>query len=224
MSLTPVDIHNMTFKKSALGRRGYDGEQVDALLDAVTLEMIQLREENDALREQARRSDAAVREVPPHNAAETELSAANAELYRARRANEQAEQIARSLRQRLDQAARAATATATATAKAAAGRPADGADSVLALARRTADQQVHGAHQEADALLLDARERSERITEEARSTAHDIEENSRRRADDAENDLHHRHAALQREADELAEFAESYRTALKDHVRRQAQD
>jgi DivIVA domain-containing protein len=220
MPLTPVDIHNMTFKKSALGRRGYDGEQVDALLDAVTLEMIQLREENDALREQARRSDAAVRDVPTHSAAETELSAANDELHRARRANEQAVQIARSLRQRLDQASRAAEATATAAAD----RSGESADSVLALARRTADQEVHGAHLEADALLLDARERSERITEEARSAAHDIEEDSRRRADDAENELHRRHATLQREADELAEFAENYRTALKDHVRRQAQN
>jgi vacuolar-type H+-ATPase subunit H len=90
------------------------------------------------------------------------------------------------------------------------------------LARRTADQQVHDAHLEADSLLLDARQQSQRITEEARSRAYNIAKDSRRR-DDAKTDLHHRRAALARETDELAEFAESYRTALKDHVRRLAQ-
>jgi vacuolar-type H+-ATPase subunit H len=88
---------------------------------------------------------------------------------------------------------------------------------------RTADQQVHDAHLEADSLLLDARQQSQRITEEARSRAYDIAKDSRRRDDDAKTDLHHRRAALARETDELAEFAENYRTALKDHVRRLAQ-
>lgn len=210
MPLTPADIHNMAFKKSPLGRRGYDGEQVDALLDAVTLDMIQLLEENDVLREQARRADAAVADMAPHTSAEIELSGANDELYRARRANEQAEQYARSLRSRLDHARHAVPAGA------AVDRP--GADGVLAVARRTADRQVQGARLQADALLLDARGQSERFTEEARSRAYAIAEDSRRRNDDAETDLHRRRAVLLREVDELAEFAENYRTALKDHV------
>jgi DivIVA domain-containing protein len=214
MPLTPADIHNMAFKKSPLGRRGYDGEQVDALLDAVTLDMIQLLEENDALREQARRADAGVAERAPHNAAAIELSGANDELFRARGANDQAEQYARSLRSQLDNARHAVLAGA------AVDRPEAEADGVLDMARRTADRQVHGARLQADALLLDARGQSERITEEARSTAYGIAEDSRRRNDDAENDLHRRHAVLVREVDELAEFAGSYRTALTDHVRR----
>jgi DivIVA domain-containing protein len=216
MPLTPADIHNMAFKKAPLGRRGYDGEQVDALLDAVTLDMIQLLEENDLLREQARRADAATADAAPRNSAEIELSGANDALYQARRANEQAEQYARSLRSQLDHARHAVKAGA------AVDRPEAGAeaDGVLAMAQRTADRQVHGARVQADALLLDARGQSERITEEARSTAYDIAEDSRRRNDDAENDLHRRHTVLLRQVDELAEFAGSYRTALKDHVRR----
>ena len=212
MPLTPADIHNMAFKKPPLGRRGYDGEQVDALLDAVTLDMIQLLEENDALREQARRADAAVADGASHHTAEIELSGANDELYRARRANERAEQHARSLRSQLDHARHAVVAEAAVDRQE--------ADGVLAMAQRTADRQVHGARVQADALLVEARGQSERITEEARSTASDIAEDSRRRNDDAENEIHRRHAVLLREIEELTEFAGSYRTALEDHVRR----
>lgn len=215
MPLTPADIHNMVFKKSALGRRGYDGEQVDALLDAVTLDMIELLEENEALRQQARRAVAAVAEVTPRDSAVTELSAANEVLYRARLANDQAGQNARQLRDRLDQVRRAATADAADRAEAE-------ADGVLALARRAADRRVQDARLEADALMLDAHEQSEQIAEEARSAAHDIAESSRRH-DDSETDLQRRRAVLLREVDELADFAGSYRTALQDHVRRQGE-
>jgi DivIVA domain-containing protein len=216
MPLTPADIHNMTFKKAALGRRGYDGEQVDALLDAVTLEMIELLEDNEALHEQARRGVATVAAVTPRDPAVMELSAVNDVLYRARLANEQAGQNARNLRDRLDRARRAAAADAVADQTEA------DADGVLDLAQRTADRRMQDARREADALLLDAHERSEQIAEQARSAAHDIAENSRRH-DDTEADLQRRRAALLREVDDLAEFAGSYRTALQDHVRRQGE-
>lgn len=217
MPLTPADIHNMNFKKSAIGRRGYDGEQVDALLDAVTLEMIALMEQNEVLRRQANRADVAIADKTPQNTAAAELSAADDMLYRARRSYDEAEEIARALQGRLDQARRAVMAEATVE------RPEADADGVLALARHTADRQVHSARREADALLLDAREKSGRIAEEARSAAQDISADSRRRDDDAKTDLQRRRAALSREVDELAGFAADYRTALTDHVRRQGQ-
>jgi hypothetical protein len=169
------------------------------------------------LREQARRTDAAVVDMIPHDTAVLELSAANDVLYRARLANDQAEQNAWDLRNRLDRARRAVMAEVVVD------RPEAGARGFLALARRTADQRMHDARLEADAVLLDAREQSERIAAEARSRAQDIAEDSRRRDDDAETDLQRRRAALLREVDELAGFAGSYRTALKDHVRRQGQ-
>jgi DivIVA domain-containing protein len=217
MPLTPADIHNMNFKKSALGRRGYDEEQVDALLDAVTLEMIELLEKNELLREQARRAGAIVADMTPRDPAVMELSAANEVLHRARLAHERAEQDARTLRDRLDRARRAVPAEAMAD------RPEAVAEGVLAVAQRNADRRVHDARLEADALLLDAREQSERIAGEARSVAQDIAENSRRHDDDTETDLQLRRAALLREVGELADFAGSYRTALQDHVRRQGQ-
>jgi len=99
MPLTPADIHNMAFKKSALGRRGYDEEQVDALLDAVTAEMIQLLERNDALRAQVRRADAAgPADQAAGLAAEAEFAAALDALDRERRACDTAERDALGLR------------------------------------------------------------------------------------------------------------------------------
>ncbi|MET0416405.1 MAG: DivIVA domain-containing protein, partial [Actinoplanes sp.] len=52
MPLTPADIHHTEFGKAGLGRRGYDEEQVDALLDEVSQEMSELLEERQILQQQ----------------------------------------------------------------------------------------------------------------------------------------------------------------------------
>ena len=217
MPLTPADIHNMAFKKSALGRRGYDEEQVDALLDAVTAEMIQLLERNDALRAQVRRADAAgPADQAAGRAAEAEFAAALDALDRERRACDTAERDALGLRGRLDEARAEAATAVVSTGRA-------GAGPVLDMARRTADERVREAQQEAKELLAGAREKSERIGRQAQAAAHDLAERSRRQDGDAQLALHERHTALVREVGELAEFAESYRTALREHVLHQAQ-
>jgi len=215
MPLTPADIHNMAFKKSTLGRRGYDEEQVDALLDAVTLEMIQLLEKNDALRAQVRRADAAGEPAAGHPA-EAEFAAALDALDRERRACDAAERDALGVRARLDDA-RASAATPAPAAERPGGGP------ILEMAQHTAGERVRDARQEARELLVGAREQSERIGRQAQVTAEDIEQESRRRDGDAATALQERHTALVREVGELAEFAESYRAALRDHVRHQAE-
>src|SRR5687767_13355903 len=83
MRLTPADIHNTEFAKASLGRRGYNEEDVDSLLDEATQEMIRLLEENNALQG---RLDAVPPSAEPDKsgrAAEAELLAATAELDRA---------------------------------------------------------------------------------------------------------------------------------------------
>ncbi|MEU4241290.1 DivIVA domain-containing protein [Actinoplanes sp. NPDC026619] len=216
MPLTPADIHNMEFRKSSIGRRGYDEEEVDSLLDAVSHEMIKLLEENDMLRERARLADAA---APPREnldgAAEAELSAVSDELNRARQACDRAEQNAQSLHGRLTDARRAAATPAPAPT------PAPANDRVLAVAQRTADQHMNSAHQHARELLQDANAESERITEDARKMAFDLGEDSQRRDSDALVELETRHIALQKQVSELALFAENYRAALVHHIRRQ---
>lgn len=214
MPLTPADIHNMAFKKSTLGRRGYDEEQVDALLDAVSIEMIQLLEKNDALRAQVRRSDAAGEPAAGHPG-EAEFAAALDALDRERRACDAAERDAMGARARLDDA-RAAAATAAPPAD----RP---GGPILEMAQHTAGERVRDARQEARELLVGAREKSDRISRQAQAAADDIEQESRRRDNDAGTALKERHTALVREVGELADFAESYRAALRDHVRHQAE-
>lgn len=214
MPLTPADVHNMAFRKSSVYRRGYDEEEVDTLLDTVTQEMIQLLEENDALREEAHRAGAG-----ETAAAESELPAVSERLDRARRALDVAEQNARNVRSRLIDARRAAAAQAAA-AQAAADPVVAGNDRVLAVAQRTADQHLRSADQEARELLGSAREESERITRDARQTADDLAEDARRRDGDAAAELRGRRSERLKEIDELTEFAAQYRAALEDHMRR----
>lgn len=51
-NLTPMDVRNVAFKKPALGRRGYDEEEVDTFLDAVERTIAALTEEVASLRAQ----------------------------------------------------------------------------------------------------------------------------------------------------------------------------
>src|SRR3954451_20198097 len=81
--LTPADIHNVEFAKASLGKRGYDEEQVDALLDEITQEMIKLLEENDVLQRRTEQASA--------SSAVDDLAA---ELASARRECDRAEQHA----------------------------------------------------------------------------------------------------------------------------------
>jgi DivIVA domain-containing protein len=49
MPLSPAEVHNVAFKKSQIGKRGYDEEEVDAFLDVVEVELTRLIEENNDL-------------------------------------------------------------------------------------------------------------------------------------------------------------------------------
>jgi DivIVA domain-containing protein len=207
--LTPAEIHNVEFQKASLGKRGYDEEQVDALLDEATREMIRLLEENDVLQ---RRIDVtpppAV--VPPRGA---EFAVMAAELDRARHACDQAELTARQLERRLDEARRAVAQREE--------RGDVNPERVLAMAQRTADDHMHEADAESHALLAEARERSQRVTSEARQMVSDIEQNARRHESEAAADLVTRRAALLKQIEELTEFAENYRVALEIHLAQQ---
>jgi DivIVA domain-containing protein len=198
MTLTPVDIHNMAFTKSSLGRRGYDEEQVDAFLDAVTQEMIQLLEQNDELRRRAPQAG---------GGAEAELSAVTTELGRAHQAWQRAEQDIRVLRARLDQVRRAAVREP----------PAADGTVVLAMARHTAEEHVRKAGEQSHAVHADAQRQSDLVIERARRTVREIETDSRRHQGEATAQLRASCTAVQREIDELAGFARDYRAALKEH-------
>jgi DivIVA domain-containing protein len=202
MTLTPVDIHNMAFTKSSLGRRGYDEEQVDAFLDAVTQEMIQLLEQNDELRRRAPQAVAA-----GGGAAEAELSAVTAALGHARQAWQRAEHDIRVLRTRLDQVRDAVVDEP----------PAADGKVVLAMARHTAEEHVRKAGEQSHAVHAAAQRQSDLVIERARRTVEEIETDSRRHQGEATARLQASRTAAQREIDELAGFARDYRAALKEH-------
>src|SRR5699024_5582123 len=68
MRLTPADVHNVAFKKPSIGKRGYDEDEVDAFLDIVEAELIQLIEENNELRQQVAAYEAG--QTPPASTAD----------------------------------------------------------------------------------------------------------------------------------------------------------
>ncbi len=215
--LTPADIHNQIFSKPPLGKRGYDEEQVDALLDEVTQEMIRLLEENESLRQRADRAPAPP-PAPAIGATESEFSAAAAELDRARQSYDQAERRAMDLRSRLEQAHRAAAAPPPKPVLSA-----ENTQSVMALAQRTADDHLRDAQDQSHDLLLEAREQSEQLLREARTAGTTIETQARHHHRDAMAELQTRRTALLQEIQKLTELAESYYTALRSHLVSQEQ-
>jgi DivIVA domain-containing protein len=217
--LTPADIHNTEFQKAPLGRRGYDEEEVDALLDEVSQEMIKLLEENELLQRRAGRPEGRPDPVAPNGALRAEIDALSAELDRARRACDQAEQNAHRLQRQLDETRRAVSTPS-------AGVPTFGVESpdrVLAMAQRTADDYLNEADQKARDLITEARELCERMTREARETVDRIEADSRRFQSEAATALQTQHTALINEIEELTQFAVNYRAALEQHVVHQTQ-
>ena len=86
MPLTPADVHNMEFKKTSIGKRGYDEEEVDAFLDDLEQALVGLIEENHQLRGRVARGGPA---ADPRPSADPRLSAEldmlSAQLDRVRR-------------------------------------------------------------------------------------------------------------------------------------------
>jgi DivIVA domain-containing protein len=217
MPLTPADIHNMAFKKPPIGKRGYDEEEVDAFLDELEQELTRLLEENRSLHDQVQRAGASP--AASAMAINSEFSDIAAQLRRVQEGRARAEQNARSLQARLEQARNAVPAGPTLSG--------DGDDrnaGVLMMAQRTADDHMRDASQESDALLYDARNRSEQITSEAQLKAGTIEGDARRHHTEAMNSLAAKRAALLDEIDRLGQLAQSYQAALDSHLAQQLQE
>ena len=217
MPLTPADIHNMAFKKPPIGKRGYDEEEVDAFLDEVEQELIRLLEDNGALHDQVSRGG----NGGPSPAASTmvinsEFTDTAARLERMQEARARAEQNARSLQAQLEQARNAVPSAPPV-------QPADDDRTarVLAMAQRTADDHLRDAREESEKVLADAQVRSESTTTEARTRAAQIEADARRHHTEAMNSLESKRAALIDEIDRLGQLAQSYQSALDNHISQQ---
>jgi DivIVA domain-containing protein len=216
MPLTPADVHNITFKKPSIGKRGYDEEDVDAFLDEVERELARLIEENSELRATLERGGGG----GGRGGADPRLAQENAELKnqldRMQRDKAAAEQHAHTLQNELEQF-RAAGADPSGDGEQQALR-------VLMMAQRTADDHVSDARHEADKLLTDARTKAEELTREARSKAEALERDARQRHQEAMGGLDAKRTALQKHIEELKQFEREYRTRLKAYLESQLRD
>jgi DivIVA domain-containing protein len=209
MPLTPADVQKISFQRAALGRRGYDADEVDALREEIGLEMARLLAEQDALTAQLRRAGSGSDTATGTGPTAAQLAEVSHALNRELRARDESARIADGLHRRLTEVRSATAAPAPVVVD----------DRVLAMAQRTAEQHVQDAFQESEQVLGEARQESEQLVEQALLTARDIEQDALRRDDEAAAQLTERRSALQHEVAELTELAENYRAGLADDVR-----
>ncbi|WP_067499316.1 DivIVA domain-containing protein [Actinoplanes sp. TFC3] len=213
MPLTPADVHNVAFKKPAIGKRGYDEEEVDAFLDEVERELIRLLEENNELR--AHLGPGAAPGSGGEDAAQrmqAELAELRSRLERTMREQSAAEQAANQVHGELEQArsgTRSYPAPPSSEGPGASPR-------VLQMAQRTADEHVNDARREADTLLVEARAKAEQTVQEAMDRAATLELEARQRHSEAVQSLGQKRNDMLREISGLAGLADDYRNRLHE--------
>jgi hypothetical protein len=92
------------------------------------------------------------------------------------------------------------------------------------MAQRTADEHMRDAQRETEELITSARSKAEQITSEAQLSAATIESDARRNHTEAMSAIGAKRAALIDEIDRLGQLAQSYHTALNNHVTQQLQE
>ena len=216
MPLTPADVHNFAFKKPPIGKRGYDGEQVDAFLDELEQELTRLIEENNELRARVERGGA-----PPGGGTDprlaAELGAMKAQLDMVQRDKAAAEKAARAVQAQLEQ-------VRSQGGPVVGGEREQQALRVLAMAQRTAENHVGDARREADKLLSDARSTAEQVTGEAAAKANALERDARQRHQEAMSGLDAKRNALHKHIEQLKVFEREYRTGLTSYLDSQLRD
>lgn len=210
MSLTPADVHNVTFEKASLGKRGYDMEQVDTFLDKVEKELERLISENNDLRQKLEHAQ------QTSEATDGDLAATVASLEAALQQEQQA-------RQEMEQTARQLAAELE-IARANVGVPNGGehqALQILTMAQKTADEYVAQARQEADELVTRARAEAEAITKEATARAAEIETEVHARYRETLGGLDSKRAELEQEIAKLQHIERTYRATLRGFLENQ---
>jgi DivIVA domain-containing protein len=226
MPLTPADIHNVTFSKPSIGKRGYKEDEVDVFLDLVGAELARLIEINKDLRNEIERLDQQLRtapvgtgptlcplEAPPPVRAplrtpmrEMTSSGGGRNVQTVRMLN-----LAQEMADRLMREAKAE------------------ADRMLGEARAKSEQLLSNAGAKGDGMVNQARARAETMLNDARTGAETLDRQSRENAASRERDSVHKHAeivsaiahekiALEQKIEELRTFDREYRTHLQTYL------
>jgi DivIVA domain-containing protein len=205
MSPTPADIHNISFKKPPIGKRGYDEEEVDAFLDETERELARLIEENSQLRDQVGPRD----DNGGDDQLRSELADLRTQIERVRREQAAAEQATRTMRAELEQARHQGGGEENGA------NGANGAR-VLMMAQRTADDHTDEARRQVDQLLTEAHTKADEILREAMTRADSLERQARERHEQAIGTLDDKRNDLVAQLDGMAAFAGDYRHRLRE--------
>ncbi|MEO5832038.1 MAG: DivIVA domain-containing protein [Nakamurella sp.] len=216
MRLTPAEVHNVSFKKPSIGKRGYDEDEVDAFLDLVEDELARLIEENNALTAQLSAAGITVETRTDEEAiAATPLptveNAAPAEPDVSVEPAEPAGPVV----------VPAPVAAPMSTADAG-----NHAARLLGLAQETADRLTAEARAEAEATRAAAAAESERVRTEAQTFSDDLLAEAQTKADTIDADartqkdtvlgeLTTQRTELEQKIDGLRTYEREYRSRLK---------
>ncbi|HEU5130309.1 MAG TPA: DivIVA domain-containing protein [Glycomyces sp.] len=228
MPLTPADVHNVTFKKPMLGKRGYDEDEVDGFLDEVERELARLSDENGELRAQIESLRAG---APPGAADHAEMAAALDRVQREKHAAEQqmqeleaemhethqqmvaSQQQLQQIQQQLQQQQRAPQSGGEG--------PGQGGEQealrLLMVAQRTADEHLEDSRQEAETLVAEAHR-------EAQSMMTEAQRESQMMMSEAQRESQTMMSEAQRESQTLVSEAQRDAETMVNEARTQAED
>jgi DivIVA domain-containing protein len=213
MPLTPTDVHNVTFSKPPISKRGYNEDEVDVFLDLVGAELARLIQENCDLRNQVEQLHARpigsgywpeVAPVAPSRMKQT--SPGGDRDVQAAKVLGLAQQIADRL---------------TGEAKAE-------ADGMLSQTRTSCEQLLSDARAKAQGMVNEAGTRAQIMINDARTKAETLDRQAREKAATLDRDTARKHAEiissisrLEEKVDGLRTYERGYRTRLKTYLESQ---
>jgi DivIVA domain-containing protein len=215
MRLTPAEVHNVVFKKPAIGKRGYDDDEVDAFLDLVEDELTRLIEENNGLRARVAELEssgvqAAVPQPVPAPQFEPEpIPEPEPEAQPEPEHPEPVEQRP------------AAPAPAPDTHVQAArmlGLAQEMADRLTSEARGDAEQMRATAQAEAERLRAESWAQAEQVRAQAAAEAEARERAGQQQYDEIIGNLTTQRAELQKKIDDLRVYEREYRSRLRSWI------
>jgi len=220
MPLTPADVHNVTFSKPPIGKRGYKEDEVDVFLDLVGAELARLIDTNNDLREKIERLGQPLRAAPapcPETARPVirtpmrELDSSGGDR------NVQAIQLLDLAQETADRSIREAEAEANGMLRKAQTK----SEQLLSNAKAKANGMVNEARVRAETILSDARTRAETLERQSCENVASLERDSIRKRTEIVGAIACEKIALEQKIDELHAFDREYRTQLQTYLNSQ---
>ncbi len=226
MPLTPADVHNVTFSKPPIGKRGYNEDEVDAFLDLVGADLARLIEENKDLRNQVERLKQQLRTaqidtvrnhrqlepprpvmaaVPPPWTKQTSPGG-DREVQAAKVLG-----LAQEIADRLTIEAQTEADGMLSTAR-------NNSAQLLSEAKAKADGMVTEAGARAETMLNDARTRADALDRQSREKAASLEREATRKHTEILGSLSQEKSILEKKIEELRAFEREYRIHLKIYL------